>query len=216
MISYTNPEIIAALLLATRYTLVLFFVGAIGGGVLALLLLVMGLSKSRLLQRLLGAYVAFFQGTPLLMQLYLLFFGIAYLGVRLPTWAAAAIALIAWSAAFLSEIWRGCVAAVPRGQWEASSSLAMGYLEQMRYVILPQALTLAVGPTVGFLVDIMKATAVTAIIGYVELFQAGNAIANTTFQPFKVYGMVAVIYFLLCWPVSLAARRIEARYTVPR
>ncbi|EBA07856.1 amino acid ABC transporter permease [Sagittula stellata] len=214
MISYTDPQIITSLLLATRYTLVLFVVGAIGGGLLALVLLMMGMSSNRLMQRILALYVTFFQGTPLLMQLYLLFFGIAYLGVLLPAWAAAAIALIAWSAAFLSEIWRGCVAAVPRGQWEASSSLAMSYVEQMRYVVLPQAFSLAIGPTVGFLVDIMKATAVTAIIGYVELFQAGNAIANTTFQPFKVYGFVAIIYFLLCWPVSIAARRIEEKYSV--
>lgn len=214
MMSYTTPEMLSALLLATRYTLVLFVVGALGGGVLALILLLLGMSSNPLPRRILGIYVAFFQGTPLLMQLYLLYFGIAYLGIRLPAWAAASIALIAWSAAFLSEIWRGCVAAVPRGQWEASSSLAMSYLEQMRYIVLPQAFMLAIGPTVGFLVDIMKATAVTAIIGYIELFQAGNAIANSTFQPFKVYGIVAIIYFLLCWPISRFARRIEEKYNV--
>ncbi|MGO7544030.1 ABC transporter permease subunit, partial [Rhizobium ruizarguesonis] len=98
-----------------------------------------------------------------------------------------------WSAAFLAEIWRGCVAAVVRGQWEASAHLGMGLLQQMRSVILPQALRVAIPPTVGFSVQIGKGTALTSIIGFVELSKAGTVVTNVTFQPFTVYGLVALI-----------------------
>ena len=113
--------------------------------------------------------------------------------------------------AYLAEIWRGCVESIPNGQWEASSSLALSRLEQLRYVILPQALRIAVAPTVGFSVQVVKGTAVTSIIGFTELTKTGGMLANATFEPFMVYGLVALGYFLLCYPLSLSARYLERR-----
>ncbi|MEK1839833.1 MAG: amino acid ABC transporter permease, partial [Pseudomonas sp.] len=113
--------------------------------------------------------------------------------------------------AYLAEIWRGCVDSIPNGQWEASSSLALNPLEQLRYVILPQALRIAVAPTVGFSVQVVKGTAVTSIIGFTELTKTGGMLANATFEPFMVYGLVALGYFLLCYPLSLSARYLERR-----
>jgi polar amino acid transport system permease protein len=157
-------------------------------------------------------YIELFQGTPLLMQLFLAFFGLALFGLEVPAWLAAGLALTCWSSAYLAEIWRGCVEAIPRGQWEASSCLAMGYMQQMRHVILPQALRIAIAPTVGFSVQIVKGTAVTSIIGFVELSKAGTMITSATFQPFTVYALVALMYFALCWPLSKYSQSLERKF----
>jgi polar amino acid transport system permease protein len=161
-------------------------------------------------------YVELFQGTPLLMQLFLAYFGLALLGLNVSAWAAAALALTLYTSAFLTEIWRGCVNAVPRGQWEASQSLALTLAQQLRYVIGPQALRIAIPPTVGFLVQVVKGTALASVIGFVELTKAGQMIVNATFQPFLVYGCVALLYFALCFPISWASRRLERRLHVAR
>ncbi len=156
-------------------------------------------------------YIELFQGTPLLMQLFLVFFGVALMGMNISPWAAAALALTLFTSAYLAEIWRGCVESISKGQWEASASLAMTPFEQMRYVILPQALRIAVAPTVGFSVQVVKGTAVTSIIGFTELTKTGSMLANATFEPFMVYGFVALGYFILCYPLSLCARHLERR-----
>ena len=121
------------------------------GGIVGLALLFMRTSQIPALEWFTKIYIEFFQGTPLLMQLFLFFFGIALFGIEVSPWTAATLALTFWTSAFLTEIWRGCVESIPKGQWEASSSLALSYIEQMRYVILPQASRIAIAPTVGFL-----------------------------------------------------------------
>jgi polar amino acid transport system permease protein len=98
---------------------------------------------------------------------------------------------------------------VDRGQWEAGSSLALSFAEQLRYVIVPQAFRIGIAPTVGFMVQIIKATALTSVIGFVEMTRAGQIITNATFQPFFIYGSVALMYFALCFPLSLYSRRLE-------
>ncbi len=156
-------------------------------------------------------YVELFQGTPLLMQLFLAYFGLALLGLNVSAWAAAALALTLYTSAFLTEIWRGCVNAVPRGQWEASQSLALTLAQQLRYVIGPQALRIAIPPTVGFLVQVVKGTALASVIGFIELTKAGTMITNATFQPFTVYACVALLYFCLCAPISAWSRALERK-----
>ena len=158
-------------------------------------------------------YVQLFQGTPLLIQLFLAYFGLsALLGVDISAWTAAALALTLYTSAFLAEIWRGCVAAIPKGQWEAAASLALDFGEQLRWVILPQALRIAVPPTVGFLVQVIKGTALASVIGFIEITKAGSMISNATFRPFVVYSAVALTYFALCFPISAMARRLERRF----
>jgi polar amino acid transport system permease protein len=105
---------------------------------------------------------------------------------------------------------------IPTGQWEASSSLALSYIEQMRYVILPQASRIAIAPSVGFSVQVVKGTALASIIGFVELTKAGTMLNNATFRPFLVYALVALIYFCLCFPLSWCAKKIEDRLNVAR
>lgn len=212
MISFSLWDIIRNLLMAARWTVLLSLATFALGSVVGMLILFARISHRKFLRRSAQAYIELFQGTPLLMQLFLIFFGLALFGLEVPAWLAAGIALTLWSASFLAEIWRGCVEAIPRGQWEASSVLAMGHVQQMRHIILPQALRIAIAPTVGFGVQIIKATAVTSIIGFVELSKAGTVITNATFMPFTVFAIVGCFYFVLCWPLSKYSQFLERKF----
>ncbi len=211
MSDFSTWDIIRNLLLATRWTLLLSLVSFIGGGIVALIILFMRISQNRFARAFARYYVELLQGTPLLMQLFLAFFGLGLFGIDVPAWMAAAVALIAWTAAFLAEIWRGCVESISSGQWEAAKSLALNRVQQMRFIILPQAMRIAIPPTAGFSVQVVKGTALTSIIGFIELSKAGTIITNATFQPFTVYGLVALIYFAICFPLSKYSRYLEAR-----
>lgn len=211
MVDFSIWDIFRNLLLAGRWTVALSLIAFIGGGLVGLALLVLRLTKMPMADKLVGGYVQLFQGTPLLMQLFLSYFGIALFGINTSAWVAAAVALTLYTSAFLTEIWRGCVNAIPKGQWEAAESLALNFREQLRYVVLPQAVKIAVPPTVGFLVQVIKGTALASVIGFVELTKAGTMITNATFKPFLVYSCLALMYFALCFPVSLLARRLERK-----
>ena len=211
MVDFSMWDIVRNLLLAARWTVALSAIAFIGGGLVGLALLVARIARWPGAQRGVGLYVQLFQGTPLLMQLFLAYFGLALMGLEVSAWFAAGLALTLYTSAFLTEIWRGCVDAVPKGQWEASASLALSLREQLRWVIGPQALRIAVPPTVGFLVQVIKGTALASVIGFIELTKAGTMITNATFQPFTVYACVALLYFLLCWPISAWSRRLERK-----
>jgi polar amino acid transport system permease protein len=208
--------ILKNLIWATQWTVILSLIAFVGGGIVGLILLFLRTSQVKWLEVPTKLYIEFFQGTPLLMQLFLFFFGVALFGIEVSPWMAAGLALTLWTSAFLTEIWRGCVEAIPKGQWEASGSLAMSYIEQMRYVILPQAMRIAIAPTVGFSVQVIKGTALASIIGFVELTKAGTMLNNATFRPFLVYALVALIYFCLCFPLSWYAKRLEGKLNVAR
>ena len=211
MVDFSLWDIMRNLLLALRWTVVLSLIAFTGGGLVGLGLLIARLSHSNTAQNFVKVYVQVFQGTPLLMQLFLAYFGMALIGIETSPWLAASVALTLYSSAFLAEIWRGCVAAIPKGQWEASQSLALSFFEQLRYVIRPQAFKIAIPPTVGFLVQVIKGTALASVIGFIELTKAGTMITNATFKPFLVYSCVAVLYFALCFPVSYFAKQLERK-----
>jgi len=209
MVDFSLWDIARNLLMAARWTVVLSLIAFIGGGIVGLALLVARLSGSRAATAAVIGYVQVFQGTPLLMQLFLAYFGLALFGINVSPWWAAGLALTLYTSAYLTEIWRGCVDAIPRGQWEAAESLALSFGETLRHVVGPQALRIALPPTVGFLVQVIKGTALASVIGFIELTKAGTMITNATFKPFTVYACVALLYFILCWPVSAAARQLE-------
>lgn len=211
---FTLWDIVRNLLTGLQWTLLLSLVAFVCGGVMGLLMLLARISDNGFLRLAARGYIELFQGTPLLMQLFMVFFGIALFGIDVSAWAAAAVALTLFTSAFLAEIWRGCVESIPRGQWEASASLALSRGEQLRHVVLPQALRLALAPTVGFSVQVVKGTAVTSIIGFTELTKTGGMLANATFEPFLIYGLVSLGYFILCFPLSLGARHLERRLHV--
>ena len=209
-----GPNELLFVLLATRWTLALSAIAFLGGGVGGLAIALARTGGLAWLRAASAGYIRLFQGTPLLMQLFLVFFGVNILGLSVDPWTAASLGLTLNASAFLGEIWRGCIEAIPRGQWEASRALGLRTKSLMRHVVLPQALRIALPPTVGFLVQLIKATSLASIIGFVELTRAAQVINNATFQPFTIFGMVALIYFALCWPLSLLSRRMEQRLAV--
>lgn len=216
MTDFTFWDIFRNLLLAARWTVGLSLIAFVGGGVVGLFILFLRTSRFQALRVATTLYIELFQGTPLLMQLFLGFFGLSLFGIEVSPWTAASVALTLFASAYLAEIWRGCVEAIPKGQWEASASVAMNYIEQMRYVILPQAVRIAIPPTVGFSIQIVKGTALASIIGFVEVTKAGTMLNNATFQPFLVFSLSALIYFSLCYPLSLYSRRLERSLHVAR
>jgi polar amino acid transport system permease protein len=197
---------------AAKWTIALSIIAFAGGSLVGLLVALARTGGNAVLARIATVFTQIFQGTPLLLQLFLVFFGAPILGFEINPWIAAAAALILNSGAFLGEIWRGCIQAVPRGQWEAAEALSLSYYWRMRSVVLPQALKIAVPPTVGYVVQIIKGTSLAAIIGFTEITRAGQIINNATFQPLIVFGVVGAIYFVLCWPLSLWAGRLERRH----
>lgn len=211
MTEFSLWDIARNLLLAARWTVGLSLLAFVGGGLVALLLVLLRQSRSVALNRAVALYVQLFQGVPLLVQLFLAYYGLGLFGINTSPWVAAGMGLTLYTSAFLCEIWRGCIAAIPKGQWEASASLALGFYEQMRYIILPQALQIAVPPTVGFLVQVIKGTALASVIGFMELTKVGKTIANATFSPFLVFSCVALMYFVLCYPVGRYAKHLERK-----
>ncbi len=201
------------ILMAAQWTIALSAIAFAGGGIGGLLIALARVSEIRPLRLVALGFIRVFQGTPLLMQLFLVFFGMNIFGLAINPWVAAAIALTLHASAFLGEIWRGCIDAVPPGQREAATALGLRYYNRMRYIILPQAARIAVAPTVGFLVQLIKGTSLAAIIGFTELTRQGQIINNATFSPFMVFGTVAAIYFVLCWPLSMLAQRMELRFS---
>jgi polar amino acid transport system permease protein len=173
-------------------------------------------SRIFVLRAMATTYIQIIQGTPLLVLLFLSYFGLSMAGFRLDPVVAAGLSLTIYVGAFLGEIWRGCIEAVPRTQWEASDCLGLNRFQQYTHVILPQAVRIATAPTVGFMVQVVKNTSLASIIGFVELTRAGQIVNNSTFQPFLVFLFVGAIYFAICYPLSVASRVLERRMHVAR
>ncbi|NMF85340.1 amino acid ABC transporter permease [Nodosilinea sp. P-1105] len=213
MQDFTLTNITYSLLLATRWTIVLSLIAFAGGGLVGFLLMLMRISPLTWVRVPSVVYIEFFQGTPLIMQLFLVFFGISVLfQINLSAWEAATIALTTYTSAFLADIWRGSIEAIPSGQWEAARALGLNYFKQLRRIILPQAVKMSVPPTVGFAVQVVKGTSLASVIGFVELTRSAASISNVTFQPFLVFSIAAVIYFCLCFPLSLLSKRLESQF----
>ncbi len=214
MEEFTFSQILTNLLLATRWTIVLSAIAFFGGGVVGFLVMLMRISPNPIIKGVSTLYIEFFEATPLLMQLFLVFFGISVvIGLNVSAWVAATIALTTYSSAFLADIWRGSVEAIPRGQWEASRALGLSYFKQLSNIILPQAVRMSIPPTVGFAVQVIKGTSLASIIGFIELTRSASSISNVTFEPLLVYSLAAIIYFCLCFPLSLWSRRLENRFS---
>ncbi|MBC2808038.1 MULTISPECIES: amino acid ABC transporter permease [Rhizobium] len=200
------------LLIGLKWTVVLSAVGFVCGGIAGLGVALARASGIPLLERVTAAYIAVFQGTPLLMQLFVVYYGLALVGLMLDAWVAVAIGLTLHASAYLGEIWRGSIEAVPRGQTEAAKALSLRYVSRMRDVILPQALRISLPATVGFLVQLIKGTSLASIVGFTELTRAGNIISNQIFQPLTVFGIVGALYFLMCCPLTILGARLERKF----
>ena len=205
------------LLLAARWTLALTGLAFLGGGLVGMIIAVMRVSPFAPLRLASTLFVNVVQGIPLLAWLFVFFFGLPILaGVRVSPWTAAIVAYAIYAGAFLGEIWRGCLQAIPRQQWEAGAALALSFGELLYYIIVPQAIRIAIPPTVGFLVQLIKNTSLAAVIGFVELTREGQLTNAATYRPFTVYIVVAAIYFAMCFPLTQWSRRLERTLRVAR
>jgi polar amino acid transport system permease protein len=209
-----NANHFVFLLQAAGWTLVLSLMAFVGGGLLGFVVALCRVSPLRWVRWLATGYVQLVQGTPLLILMFLAYFGLSIAGLTLPALVAAGLAMTIFVSAYIGEIWRGCIQSVPRTQWEAAECLALSRAQRMRLVVLPQALRIATPPTVGFMVQIVKNTSLASVVGFVELARAGQVVNNSIFQPFLVYMLVAGLYFLLCFPLSWWSRQLERRLLV--
>ncbi len=208
-------QVLFALIKALQWTVILSLIAFAGGGAVGMLLTMMRISESIVLKRIAQFYIAFFQGTPLLMQLFLIFFGIPIvLGFDVSAIVSASVAMTFYASAYLADIWRGSIESISKTQWEAGTSLGLSWLEQFRLVILPQAVKISIPPTIGFLVQVVKNTSLTSIIGFVELTRRGQILNNVTFEPFLIFSMVGVLYFVACYPLSLYSQRLERKLSI--
>lgn len=200
------------LLQGALWTVGLSLIVLICGGILALLVALCRISTNRVLKTVSALYIQLVQGTPVLVLIFLFYFGLpTLLGWSLSPLFAASASLSIYVSAYLGESWRGSIQSVPKAQWETAECLGLSRIQRMIRVILPQAVRIATPPTVGFMVQIIKNTSLASIVGFIELVRAGQLVNNTIFQPFIIYLIIAALYFSMCYPLSLLSRRLEMR-----
>jgi polar amino acid transport system permease protein len=199
------------LLKGALWTVGLSAIALICGGVLALIVALCRISTQRWLRLAMAFYIQIIQGTPVLVLMFLMYFGLPAIGWSVSPLLAASVSLSVYVSAYLGESWRGAIQSVPQAQWEAAECLALSRAQRMAKVVLPQAVRIATPPTVGFMVQIIKNTSLASVVGFIELVRAGQIVNNTTFQPFLIYMLIAVLYFSMCYPLSIFSRKLEAR-----
>ena len=214
---FGKPEgiVLFQLLEATQFTIYLSLIAFMGGGILALVLAFMATVHNRFSNIISKTYIWFFQSTPLLMLLFLFGLGIPrLLGVSVNIWLAASVALVLYSSAYIGEVWRGSIESIPKSQWEAGEALGLSFFPIFFLIILPQAIRIAIAPTVGFMVQIVKGTSLAYIIGFHDLMSIGKRWANapvTGTEPYVIFPLMALIYFSLCFPLSQLSQWLERK-----
>ncbi len=196
------------LVFSARWTLLLSLIAFGGGGALGLLVAGCRIAPSVWLRRGAAGWIRALQGTPILVQLLLVYYGTSFIGLRPDAWTAAAITFVVSTSAFFGEIWRGCLQSIGVGQWDAGRALGFRFTGTLRHIVLPQAVRLMLPPTIGYMVQIVKTTSVASLIGIAELTRTAVMINTVTFEPVSVFGVVTLTYFALCWPLSFVAERL--------
>jgi polar amino acid transport system permease protein len=208
-------NIVFVLLDATQWTIYLSLAAFIGGGLIGLIITLLRIAPVKPLRYFATAYIWLFQAVPLLMLLFLTGLGIpVFFKTDVPPWLAATISLTLFTSAYLAEVWRGAIHSIAEGQWEAGIALGLKFWQVVKLVIAPQALSISLAPTVGFMVQIIKGTSLAYIIDFNDVMRWGKKIANAQLdgaEPFVIFPIVAAIYFSLCFPLTVLSRRLERR-----
>ncbi|WP_406439286.1 amino acid ABC transporter permease [Streptomyces sp. NBC_01613] len=195
-----------------RATVLLSLAAIATGTLLGLVVAAVRTSRIPVLAQLARGYLEVFRGTPLLIQMLFLYFGASYLGlVGITVFGAALLALTLYQGAYIAEIFRAGIEAVPRGQWEAARVLGLPRIQTFLSVILPQTRAIVLPPLVGQYLSLIKDTSIAVVIGYVELVRQGQAVIDRVGDPATSYVAVAVLYFVICYPLSLLVRRMERK-----
>ncbi len=193
-------------------TVELSFLSLFIGLAVAALIAALRLSHSAVLRFIGAAYVSVFRGTPALIQIFLLYFGGPQVGIQLEPFAAGAIALGLNIAAYMAESIRGGVLSVDRGQMEASRSLGFGEGQSMRWIVLPQAAKLMIRPLGVNAVALVKGTALVATISVVELTYTAQRFIGSTYKPFEIFAVTAVLYMIMVYGLTLVVDRLDRAY----
>jgi cystine transport system permease protein len=205
------PVLAQGALLTIKFAILSMIFGLIGGAVLAL----MGISHSRPLNWIARLYVSVMRGTPLLVQIFVIYYGLPSFGISLDPTPAGVIALSANVAAYLSESMRGAILGIHQGQWLASYSLGLSRRQTLRYVIAPQALRIAVPSLSNSLISLIKDTSLVSVITVTELLRSAQEIIASTYQPLPLYLAAAAVYWVLCQVLEWAQRWYERRLSLP-
>nr|WP_207197763.1 amino acid ABC transporter permease [Azospirillum baldaniorum] len=207
------PELLKGTVVTIEVTAAAFLLSA----VLGLLVGIIRLNPARrVLYGIASAYVAFIRGTPLLVQLFLLFFGLPQFGILLPAMLCGVIGLGIYSGSYVSEVVRGAIQSIDRGQMEAARSLGMSYREAMWEVVLPQAFRRMLPPLGNETIALIKNSALVSLLTIDDVMREGQRIISTSFRALEVYIAVALIYFVLTNAATWILRQIEKRMTVER
>lgn len=198
---------------------VITFQVGLGGFLLTILLaVIVGSLRTRRLNKatsfVLAAYVEFFRGTPLLVQLFVVYYGLPSFGIKIEPIPASIITMGLNSGAYLSEVVRAAILSVDKGQYEAAAMLGYNPLQTVIHIILPQALRIAVPSFMNGFSSIIKETSLISVLPVIELTKLGNQIYAKTYHPFEIYITMAVIYFTMTYSVTFLARWLERRFSV--
>ncbi|MET3174621.1 UNVERIFIED_ORG: polar amino acid transport system permease protein [Arthrobacter sp. UYCu721] len=194
-------------------TVTLCVTSGVIGSIFGMILGLASTSPSRIARWISVIYVNIIRGIPILVIIFMIYFGLplVFPNLDLSKFMAATIALSCYAAAYVSEIVRGSIEAVPAGQSEAADALGLGHYLKYKYVIIPQAMKIIVPPGVGFMIGLVKDSSLVAVIGYVELTKSGNIVANLTNNPISTFLSVGAIYFVICYGISMLGRWYEKR-----
>lgn len=203
--SSTLPMLVALAKVTIPLTLISFACGL----AIAIVTAIARLSGVKILRLIFGAYVWIFRGTPLLVQLFIVFYGLPAVGVTLETWTAAVIAFSLNVGAYASESVRASILSVPRGQWEAAMSLGMTQAQILRRIIAPQAVRISLPPLSNTFIGLVKDTSLAASITMVDMFMVAQRIAARTFEPLLLYVLAALIYLAVCTALTWLQAKLE-------
>ena len=210
-------QILPQLLQASIKTLGITLVGFLIAIVLGLFLAIGRRSRQVVIAWPVTLLIEFIRSTPLLIQVYFLYYVLPNYGVNMSAMQAGILGIGLHYACYLAEVYRGGLDAVPRSQWEAAECLGLSKTQRMFKVILPQALRISTPPTVGFMVQIVKNTSIASlVIGFAELSYNAKILNNATFKPFLYFGAAAVLYFLICYPLSWLSLKLERKLTLAK
>ncbi|MCG8632430.1 MAG: amino acid ABC transporter permease [Desulfobacterales bacterium] len=195
-------------------TVQIAFISLITCTLLGFILGIFRSGRNVILKRLIGVYVSFVRGTPFVVQVFIIFFILPEWGIQLEAFPAALLAMAIMGSAFICEIVAGGIASIPRGQWEAASSSGLTMIQQLRLVILPQAMKVILPPLVGQYVLLIKDTSVVSVIGVMELTRVGWVTVVRIPEGLMVFSLVGLLYFVISYPLILLSNYLERRMAV--
>lgn len=211
LISIAESSLLPLLKGALFYTLPLAIITFIVGIILAVLTALARISEVKILRGIARFYVSAIRGTPLLVQLYIIFFGLPTIGIMYEPFVAAVIGFSLNVGAYASEIIRAAILSIPKGQWEAGSSLGMTYSQLLKRIILPQATRVSIPPLSNTFIGLVKDTSLASTILVTEMFRKAQEIVATTYEVLLLYTEAALIYWVICFILSIIQQRIEVK-----